>query len=732
MTKLSSYIVVMAFIVLMLSSCESKPINKHFIKEAKIRQEVTEDFNSKIAIFDGAIKADNLLDTTLTCQEKEALQFLYAYMPVGDIVDRASKEYKIDVQTAFKARKEMPWGDSIPDKIFRYFVLPPRVNNENIDNCRLSFYMELKPLVENKSMYEAALEVNHWCHEKVQYKVTDSRTSSPLSTVKTAYGRCGEESVFAVAAMRSVGIPARQVYTPRWAHRDDNHAWVEVWISGQWHFLGACEPEPRLDLAWFTSDVKRVLLVQSRVFGKYNGPEEIIDATEGYTTINVTSDYAPVRTVKVKVLKEGKPVHNAWVEFKIYNYSELFTAIAAFSDASGVVSVSLGLGDILVWASKNGSFGYEKVDIRALEDNSINITLDHKIFDNFSDSLMLVSPVKNKREVIITSKDKDFNDWRKKNEDKVHDKYINTFPDVAEIDDFISRLKIKINKKQKDQIKNDIKLSRGNWNDISTYISALDQDNLEDGLCLLDQISEKDLRDTPADILFDHIDNFSRTDDYSKDIIDKYILNPRISDELLSPWRRFLQKILSEGYMNLNDYKKSNNLTVHKIIDYINANIKIIDKYDPLQIPITAGPIVYDKVSNSKSRKIFFVAICRSLNIPARIEKIGGALQYYSEGRWVNVKFSSSGDVSYDWAIDQCGIANDGAGILPLINMKKNNYTISRFTKDGIFKLLNFDVENKSIMPKLDTGYYILTSGKRFEDGRGEVAINLFTINKSL
>lgn len=56
----------------------------------------------------------------------------------------------------------------------------------------------------------------------------------------------GEESTFLVAALRSVGIPARQVYTPRWAHTDDNHAWVEAWADGKWYFLGACEPEPVL------------------------------------------------------------------------------------------------------------------------------------------------------------------------------------------------------------------------------------------------------------------------------------------------------------------------------------------------------------------------------------------------------------------------------------------------------------------------------------------------------
>ena len=112
----------------------------------------------------------------------------------------------------------------------------------------------------------AALEVNHWCHEKVEYKSTDVRTSSPLSTVKTAFGRCGEESTFTVAALRSVGIPSRQVYTPRWAHTDDNHAWVEVYVDGKWYFLGACEPDPELNMGWFAVPATRAIMMHTNTF----------------------------------------------------------------------------------------------------------------------------------------------------------------------------------------------------------------------------------------------------------------------------------------------------------------------------------------------------------------------------------------------------------------------------------------------------------------------------------
>ena len=238
--------------VLLLSGCSEK----HFITDDAYRSQVEKDFQEKQRLLpDGDLFA--VFNESLSLKEKEALTFLYAYMPIGDLTDYEGDLYLRSVRSTFKAQQEMPWGDSIPEDIFRHFVLPIRVNNETLDESRIVFYDELKDRVKNLSLHDAILEVNHWCHEKVVYTPSDARTSSPMASVKTAYGRCGEESTFTVAALRAVGIPARQVYTPRWAHTDDNHAWVEAWVDGKWHFMGACEPEPVLDLGWFNGPAYR-------------------------------------------------------------------------------------------------------------------------------------------------------------------------------------------------------------------------------------------------------------------------------------------------------------------------------------------------------------------------------------------------------------------------------------------------------------------------------------------
>ena len=215
----------------------------HFISDPKLREQIHSEWSQRKEIFTHG-NTFAIFEGQLSPEEREAMEFLYSSMPSADLADYDGEYFLQNVRFSLKARQEMAWGKSIPEDVFRHFVLPIRVNNERMDDFRMTYYDELKERVKGLSLHDAALEVNHWCHEKVTYIPSDARTSSPMATIRNAEGRCGEESTFTVSAMRAVGIPARQVYTPRWAHTDSNHAWVEVWIDGDWEFLGACEPEP--------------------------------------------------------------------------------------------------------------------------------------------------------------------------------------------------------------------------------------------------------------------------------------------------------------------------------------------------------------------------------------------------------------------------------------------------------------------------------------------------------
>ncbi len=517
----------------------------HFLKEEAYRNQVFQDFEQKQRALPHGDLFTIFSDSTLTLSEREALMFLYAYMPIGDITDYSGNYYLENLRLSEQARNEMSWGKNVTDELFRHFVLPIRVNNENLDDSRKVFYGELKERVKGLSMKDAILEVNHWCHEKVVYRPSDARTSSPLASVKTAYGRCGEESTFTVAALRSVGIPARQVYTPCWAHTDDNHAWVEAWADGKWYFLGACEPEPVLNLGWFNAPASRGMLMHTKVFGRYNGPEEIMLETPNYTEINVIGNYAPTAKAVVTVTDaNGKPVSGAKVDFKVYNYAEFYTVATKYTGTDGRASLTAGKGDMLVWASADGAFGFSKLSFG--KEDTLNLVLDKKGGEAYTLDLDITPPVEGANLPEVTPEQRAENDLRLAKEDSIRNAYVATM--LTE-----ERAKTALASFQQEGIADTeqfVKMlvaSRGNYQTLLDFRkSAAECDREGLALPLLQQLSAKDWRDVSLEVLEDHLKN--APDPQETDLwACAEIANPRVENEMLTPYRSFFQESHFKG-----------------------------------------------------------------------------------------------------------------------------------------------------------------------------------------
>ena len=204
-------LLLLLLLVLFMSSCN----NDRLVKEENYIKYIEEGF--EVSTYLANNRTSELfasIDESLSENELMALKFYFAAMPLSDLADYNGEFFLENIRMSLRARNDYPWLKKLPDDIFLHFVLPIRVNNENLDSFRLKYYDELKQrLVNINDIEKAALEINHWCHGKVTYQPSDGRTSSPLATLKTGYGRCGEETVVTVGALRAVGIPARQVYT---------------------------------------------------------------------------------------------------------------------------------------------------------------------------------------------------------------------------------------------------------------------------------------------------------------------------------------------------------------------------------------------------------------------------------------------------------------------------------------------------------------------------------------
>lgn len=648
---------------------------------------------------------------SLTEEEKECLAFLYGAMPLPDMTGYPFRYWVDNVRKTLEVRKNAAW--EIPEREFRHFVLPLRVNNEALDNFRTIYADELCARVEGMTLAQAALEINHWCHEMATYAPSDARTLSPTGTIASGLGRCGEESVLAVAALRAAGIPARQVYTPRWAHTDDNHAWVEVYVDGNWHFMGACEPEPVLDLAWFNAPVSRAMLLHTLAFGDYSGPEDVIRRTHSFTEINVIKSYIPTRRTSVRVLDgQGHPVKGASVEFKIYNYAEFYTVARSMTGSDGMAGLDTGRGDMLVWAYKDGRFGVAKASGEMTE-----VILDHSVGDEFGLDFGIVPPPENPIPSTATEAEVLRNARRLAYEDSVRTARPKGNGAVIAF--------------REAYFENTGSTDNGG--------SAAGKGDLrENEEALLASLSVKDMVDVRADVLEDAMthcgERFSRYRDC-----------PRVSYEPLLPYFEEIGKGLAAA-------------SPEEILDWTLASIEVCDSLNPQGIYIPPVMVWRSRISDTRSRNIFFVAACRSKGFEARIDEVTGKTQYRDTGK-------DAGDGAQDgkmqqgdgavwtdveWPQDsEAGKGGDGATEMAAQGFVKATYTPVSWLRDPLYYrhftlsridggsagLLAFDESTDTGWTELlseplavDAGYYLLTSGVRMADGSVSSHLEFFNV----
>ncbi|MCR5709878.1 MAG: transglutaminase domain-containing protein [Bacteroidales bacterium] len=491
------------------------------------------------------------------------VNFLYANMAHPDFASKPLEFWQANVDKTLEVRDRMDWG--VPEREFRHFVLPLRVNNEPLDDFRTLYADALCDRVEGMTLEQAALEINHWCHEMATYQPSDGRTSSPLQTIQRGVGRCGEESTLAVAALRAAGIPARQVYTPRWAHTDDNHAWVEVFVDGKWQFMGACEPEPRLNMAWFNAPVSRALILHTKVFGDYHGDEDVIERTPCYTEINVIRGYVPARRSTVTVVDEaGRPVVDADIEFKIYNYGEYYTVARYRTDRKGQAALDMGLGDMVGWASKDDMFGLGVID-----GESVTLTLSHRIGEPLSLDLDIVPPVENPLPSGATPEEVARNAERFRIEDSIREAR-----------------------------------PKGNAAVLDAFFKAHDDDNARR---LVRSLSHKDRGDVTLDVLEDAYAHIDGEFNYLRDC-------PRVGLEALKPYFAELGKALKLT-------------TREEVADWVEKNIELDAERNPQGLWMSPIDVWTSRKADAQNRDIFYVALCRAMGLEEKLDALTGGAQ---------------------------------------------------------------------------------------------------------
>lgn len=579
----------------------------------------------------------------LAGDEKALMEYLYGTMPFRDAVDYGSELFYSYVKHGIFLRKNCPWTRELSEEMFLDYVLFHRVNNEAVTDCRGWFYEMLWPVAEGCSLEEAVKEVNYWCAAQASYAASDQRTLSPAAVFFSGSGRCGEESTFLVTALRSIGIAARQVYAPRWAHCDDNHAWVEAWVDGRWHFLGACEPEEVLDKGWFTNASSRAMLVHTRVFSDYfltasgigsdacrgeakDREPEVTERDGAAFLLNVTDTYARTSPLGVLVKdEEGNPVSRARVSFELLNGAEYSQIARLYTDGEGKVSLTLGLGTVLLCVAK-GKY-YREVLVENGRPGPVEVILSEG-WDGQQEAERQQEPERRQEPeedrdpkwqyidhkaprdfpmhpVVLTDEQKARGRERKQEAERQRREKLKKFDEQAE--HLAGKLSGAVS------AGNILKAARGNAPGIYGFLKKYPG---EEALRFLSVLAPKDYRDIRPELLEEHFTwgqqvrefcfrQYLEGEEQPEELFLQYVWNPRIGYEEITPYRSFLSNLLTE------EQKRIFGREPEKIREWIRGDAREM------------------ALCKEKDEKVLFVALCRTLGIPARLHPATKEAEYY-------------------------------------------------------------------------------------------------------
>lgn len=545
-------------------------------------------------------KADGIL-AACSPDESLLLKYIFATLPLSDLGDYDPALLLGFVKNALEARKEFPWCTALPEHLFLLHVVYPRINTEELADCRGLFHDALADRVRGLSLEEAILEVNRWCAEEATYRSTDLCTASPLAVYRCGYGRCGEESTFTVTALRSVGIAARQVYVPWWSHCDDNHAWVEVFDGKCWRYLGACEPEPELDRGWFTSAASRAMMIHARTFVQgeksdfsflFPDADPVnLYVEQGVAYEAVTARYGETLLVTVLVKnEEGKPVSNARVFFSVLNMARFSEIAVLKTGQNGECTIRLGLGSVKISAFVGSCCAEKIIDV---------------LKGDFAELIL-----KDTGSLFEKSEWSDF-DFK---------------PPVGAAG-------------YPPPLSPERKKLRRQWLDGAAALRErkMAQIGVQETEALTSQesqiwstVTEKDRAGgIRRNVLLDSGGAFPFEPLYSKEVFENALLCPRIALEPLSPWRKEISAAFSE------EQRASFREDPRKVWDWLGQTITETDSYSVLSG--TPAGIFRLKAGNLMGKRVLFCALCRSFGVPARLSPLDGNPEYYADGAFHTV-----------------------------------------------------------------------------------------------
>jgi len=581
--------------------------------------------------------------------------------------------------------------DKYPDEFVLSYIAKTTVSHEKITNYRKVFsdLGLLNYVTKYPDLEERIRQVTLWTRENMTFVSTSGRTQDPLSVLqKSNIGRCGEMQVFYIAALRTAGIPARPAWTPWWAHTDNNHAWTEMFVNGEWHYAENTSPTYNLDDAWFSASSQMALLILARSSFP-DSTDDVVSKGKNNNYVNSTRYYQDAREITLNIFdEENNPVKDANVNVCAFNFSMFRPLLTLEADSTGVSKFTVGQGGFLAIAFKDSLFDYVLVPF---DENSLSESYDLVIKDQQWDNsdYTLEYP---KGSAEGKENPEFFTELRKQAEQK-YDALIKSF-DEEKIPDFAPQDSVfnEVFKKCKNNKKSLLVFIQNNENIPSDFWNKLFEIDVkflwQANTIQFQNIFDVFLRLKSAEIIDEDFSN---------------LMSPSIFYEMLP------KASIPENYTFENFEKPKER--IHRIIEYIHS------KHEIDEDKAVSGILSLDKMLQAEYLQNFHFKTlsCYALRanlIPAQYTRIPSVIMVKSDSVWQNydvVKndFVKPKDKESGKLIRIEFTLTDETG--DPVTMNSDNISVTIFQEGRFYyndRQLDYDKEFSKLTGELDKGEY--------------------------
>lgn len=268
----------------------------------------------------------------------------------------------------------------------------------------------------------------------------------------------------------------------------------------------------------------------------------------------------------------------------------------------------------------------------------------------------------------------------------------------------------------------------GNSREIVAFLEERSNPYDEWPLRLLESMNEKDLIDTFRQTLDDHlIGALSQQGSWAEYTFVRYILCPRISYEMLVPYRGVFQNAFSADEAAT---FRENPSQLARILEQQYEHYEDLPNLKGKGNPIGTFSLMK---GDFQSLDILFVAVCRSLGIPARLHPSAQKPQYLSDRGWEDAVFSLTSPLTQEstsWGMLQLHRDIKVPQDTPEASYFEN-FSFARL-EDGVYKTLIYPYGSTDVYSEpyeVEAGAYRLTTGIRLKDGTAKVRFVYFTVN---